>query len=86
MHAQINERDEYWPDDVAALSALKESGYDPGEFAEVEREVLASVGYCVISHTNAVSHTQAAAQPAVPTREQSYGANSLKAALPDLAD
>ena len=55
---KINETDTHCPDDIAALpevTALKEGAYDPEEYAEIERDVLASVGDSVISRTNAVA-------------------------------
>ena len=43
----------YGTDDVAGLPALKESDFDPAGFAELELEILSSVGYAVISRTAA---------------------------------
>lgn len=45
----------YGPDDVAALPALKESDFDPEAYAAAELEILASVGYAVISRSAAAS-------------------------------
>jgi hypothetical protein len=36
---------------MAELSALKDSTFDPSGYAEIEIEILDSVGYAVISRT-----------------------------------
>ena len=53
---KINETETSCPDDVAGLAEHNDAfhEYDPAENAEIERDVLASVGYTLISRTNAI--------------------------------